>query len=411
LKTQEAIKLKIEYYFQSQGKFRYGSIIEIAEELLGDIRHIYTGTPVELTGDIRRKCNTLDKIEILIGDTELAEEIYEQGLLEIINEEEGVVEAKNENGMLVLLYLVDEADFISSWFYTTASEAFRNSVGDLPMGNFADESSIFDKIGLPYFVPEMREEGMEKIKVDAKDLVEAVDIKGVIHSHTTYSDGIATLEQMAAAAKEKGYSYIGITDHSQTAFYANGLKPDRLQQQIAEIDKLNTNMKDFTILKGIESDILGDGRLDYEQSLLDQLDFVIASVHANLNMNEEKATKRIIAAVEHPSTSMLGHPTGRLLLSRKGYPLDHKKVIDACAANQVSIEINASPYRLDIDWTWIPYCMEKGVKLSINPDAHSIGGIDDITFGVASARKGGLTKEACLNTREVGDFLALLTKG
>ncbi len=410
LKTQEAIKQKIEYYFQSQGKFRYGTIIDIAEELLADIRHIYTGTPVELTGDIRRKCNTLDKIEILIGDTELAEELYEQGLLEIINEEEGVVEAKNENGMLVLLYLVDEADFVSSWFYTTASEPFRDSIGDLPMGDFEDEAAIFDKIGLPYFVPEMREAGMEKLKVDANDLVEATDIKGVIHSHTTYSDGINTLAQMAVAAKEKGYSYIGITDHSQTAFYANGLKPDRLLQQIEEIDQLNAKLEGFTILKGIESDILGDGRLDYEQSLLDQLDFVIASVHANLNMDEAKATNRVIAAVEHPSTSMLGHPTGRLLLSRKGYPLDHKKVIDACAANQVSIEINASPYRLDIDWTWIPYCMEKGVRLSINPDAHSIGGIDDIAFGVASARKGGLTKEACLNTRGVEEFLSLLSK-
>jgi DNA polymerase (family 10) len=411
LKTQEAIKQKIEYYFQSQGKFRYGAIIDIAEELLADIRHIYTGTSVELTGDVRRKCNTLDKIEILIGDTELAEDIYEQGLLEIINEEEGVVEAKNENGMLVVLYLVDEADFVFSWFYTTASEGFRDRVGDLPMGNFADEAAIFDKVGLPYFVPEMREEGMQKIKVNADDLVQEGDIKGVVHSHTTYSDGIATLTQMAAAAKEKGYSYIGITDHSQTAFYANGLKPDRLLQQIDEIDQLNTKLEDFTILKGIESDILGDGRLDYEQSLLDQLDFVIASVHANLNMDQEKATKRIIAAVEHPSTSMLGHPTGRLLLSRKGYPLDHKKVIDACAANQVSIEINASPYRLDIDWRWIPYCMEKGVRLSINPDAHSIGGIDDIAFGVASARKGGLTKEACLNTRDVEQFLSLLAKG
>ena len=411
LKTQEAIKQKIEYYFQSQGKFRYGTIIEIAEELLADIRHIYTGTPVELTGDIRRKCNTLDKIEILIGDTELAEEIFEQGLLEIINEEEGVVEAKNENGMLVLLYLVDEADFISSWFYTTASEGFRNSIGDLPMGNFEDEAAIFEKIGLPYFVPEMREKGMHKLQVVASDLVKQSDIEGVIHSHTTYSDGINTLAQMATAAKEKGYSYIGITDHSQTAFYANGLKPDRLLQQIDEIDRLNTKMNDFTILKGIESDILGDGRLDYEQSLLDQLDFVIASVHANLNMDEAKATNRIIKAIEHPATSMLGHPTGRLLLSRKGYPLDHKKVIDACAANQVSIEINASPYRLDIDWTWIPYCMEKGVLLSINPDAHSIGGIDDIAYGVASARKGGLTKEACLNTRDVEGFMSLLKRG
>jgi len=409
LKTQEDIKQKIEYYFQSQDKFRYGSIIAIAEELVDDLRYIYTGAKVELTGAIRRKCNILDKIEILIGDTELAEEIYEQGLLEIISEEEGVVEAKNENGMLVILYLVDEADFVSSWFYTSASESFRDKVGDLPMGNFADEAAVFEKIGLPYYAPEMREGEIYGLELNG-ELVEEKDIKGVIHSHTTYSDGIHTLQQMAEAAKEKGYSYIGITDHSQTAFYANGLKPDRLLAQIEEINQLNQKLDGITILKGIESDILNDGRLDYVQEILDQLDFLVASVHSNLKMDEEKATARIIKAIEHPSTSILGHPTGRLLLSRRAYPLDHKKVIDACAANNVSIELNANPHRLDIDWRWIPYCMEKGVMISINPDAHSINGIDDITFGVASARKGGLTSEACLNARPMAEFLKQLKK-
>lgn len=409
LKTQEDIKQKIEYYFQSQDKFRYGSVIAVAEQLLEDLRYIYTGTKVELTGAIRRKCNTLDKIEILIGDSELAEEIYEEGLLEIISEEEGVVEAKNENGLLVLLYLVDEADFVSSWFYTSASESFREQVGDLPMGNFEDEAALFKKIGLPYFVPEMREGELYGTKLKG-ELIEEKEIQGVIHSHTTYSDGIHTLKQMAEAAKEKGYTYIGITDHSQTAFYANGLKPDRLLEQMEEIDQLNQSLEGITILKGIESDILNDGRLDYEQEILDQLDFLVASVHSNLKMDEEKATTRIVKAVEHPSTSILGHPTGRLLLSRRAYPLDHKKVIDACAANKVCIELNANPHRLDIDWRWIPYCMEKGVRISINPDAHSINGIDDITFGVASARKGGLTTEACLNARPLADFLDMLKK-
>lgn len=409
LKTQEDIKQKIEYYFQSQDKFHYGAIIDIAEQIVEDLRYIYTGTKVELTGDIRRKCNTLDKIEILIGDTELAPEIYEQGLLEVISEEDGVVEAKNENGMLVLLYLVDDADFVSSWFYTSASESFREKMGDLPMGNFESEEDIFNSLDMPYYIPEMRE-GEIYDRHTGDELVEESDIQGVIHSHTTYSDGIHTLQQMAEAAKEKGYSYIGITDHSQTAFYANGLKPDRLLQQIDEINQLNQKLEGITILKGIESDILNDGRLDYEQELLDQLDFVIASVHANLKMDEEKATTRIIKAIEHPATSILGHPTGRLLLSRRAYPLDHKKIIEACAANNVSIEMNANPHRLDIDWRWIPYCMEKEVKISINPDAHSISGIDDITFGVASARKGGLTKSSCLNAVSVESFLGYLKK-
>lgn len=408
-KSQEDIRQKIEYYFQSQGKFRYGQLLPLAEDLLEELRYIYTGTKVELTGDIRRKCNTLDKIEILVGDTELAEEIYQNGLLDIISDDEGVVEAKTENGILVNLYLVDDADFAPSWFYTSASEDFREAIGSIPSGDFAEEKDIFDKLGMPYYIPEMREGNMHGTKAHDQ-IIEAKDIEGVIHSHTTYSDGIHSLQQMADAAKEKGYSYIGITDHSQTAFYANGLKPDRLLQQIAEIDKINAGYDGFRILKGIESDILNDGRLDYEPEILDQLDFVVASVHANLKMDEAKATNRIVKAIEHPATSILGHPTGRLLLSRKGYPLDHKKIIDACAANQVSIELNANPHRLDIDWKWIPYCMEKGVMISINPDAHSINGIDDIKYGVASARKGGLRKEFCLNAAPVDAFLARIKK-
>ncbi len=408
-KSQEDIRQKIEYYFQSQGKFRYGQLLPLAEDLLQELRYIYTGTLVELTGAIRRKCNTLDKIEIIIGDTELAEEIYENGLLEILSEEEGVVEGKTENGILVYLYLVDEADFIPSWFYTTAAEDFREAVGSLPSGDFAKEQEIFDKLDLPYFIPEMREGNMYGAK-NHEQIIEEKDIQGVIHSHTTYSDGIHSLKQMAEAAKEKGYAYIGITDHSQTAFYANGLKPDRLLQQMDEIDKLNASIDGIHILKGIESDILNDGSLDYEMEILDQLDFLVASVHANLKMDESKATNRIIKAIEHPATSILGHPTGRLLLSREGYPLDHKKIIDACAANKVSIELNANPHRLDIDWRWIPYCMEKGVMISINPDAHSINGIDDIQYGVASARKGGLSKAFCLNACNLETFMKRIKK-
>lgn len=408
-KSQEDIRQKIEYFFQSQGKFRYGQLYPMAEELLEGLRYIYTGTPVELTGAIRRKCNTLDRIEVIIGDTELAEETYENGLLEIISEDEGIVEAKTETGILVILYLVDEADFVPSWFYTSAAESFRDAIVEMPSGDFADEEEIFAKLELPYYIPEMREGSMHGAK-EHDNIIDVPHIQGVIHSHTTYSDGIHSLRQMAEAAKEKGYSYIGITDHSQTAFYANGLKPDRLLQQIDEIDKLNAAFTDFRILKGIESDILNDGRLDYEQDILDKLDFVVASVHANLKMDEAKATARIIKAIEHPATSILGHPTGRLLLSRKGYPLDHKKIIDACAAQQVSIELNANPHRLDIDWKWIPYCMQKGVMISINPDAHSINGIDDIIYGVASARKGGLTKKMCLNAIDVNGFLERISK-
>ena len=172
----------------------------------------------------------------------------------------------------------------------------------------------------------------------------------------------------------------------------------------------NTALEDFRIFKGIESDILNDGSLDYEEDLLKQFDFIIASVHSNLRMEEAKATDGLIKAIENPYTTILGHPTGRLLLSRKGYPINHQKVIDACAANGVSIELNANPYRLDLDWTWIPYAMEKGVLISVNPDAHSQGGIDDIRYGVYAARKGGLTATGCLNCRSAEGFEEYIRK-
>ena len=207
-----------------------------------------------------------------------------------------------------------------------------------------------------------------------------------------------------------GFSYLGITDHSQSAFYANGLKTDRVLKQWEEIEILNKGFDDFIILKGIESDIKNDGELDYEDGILKGFDFIIASIHSNLKMPEEKATARLIKAIENPFTSMLGHPTGRLLLARQGYPIDHKKVIDACAANKVAIEINANPLRLDLDYNFLPYAIEKGVKISINPDAHSKEGVHDLRYGVQVARKGLLTVENCINSFDAAEFLEALKK-
>ena len=215
-------------------------------------------------------------------------------------------------------------------------------------------------------------------------------LKGILHNHSTYSDGKHSLKEMADYCRELGFEYLGIADHSKTASYAKGLSEERVYEQHAEIDKLNqaySLMTDrpFKILKGIESDILGDGSLDYPDDVLKSFDYIVASIHQNLKMTEEKAMSRIIGAIENPYTTILGHPTGRLLLSRAGYPVDYKKMIDACAANNVIIEINASPYRLDLDWRWIQYALEKGVKLSINPDAHEKDGYFDMHYGVAGS--------------------------
>jgi DNA polymerase (family 10) len=209
---------------------------------------------------------------------------------------------------------------------------------------------------------------------------------------------------MAFAAKQKGLQYLVISDHSKTAFYAQGLTEDRLIAQHKEIDELNIKLAPFKIFKSIESDILNDGSLDYSNDVLATFDVVIASVHSNLKMKEDKAMMRLINAIENPYTSILGHMTGRLLLSRNGYPVDHKKIIDACAANNVVIELNAHPKRLDIDWRWIHYCLEKNVLISIDPDAHSINGFNDIHYGVLAAQKAGVTKENNLSSFSLAEF-------
>jgi DNA polymerase (family 10) len=256
------------------------------------------------------------------------------------------------------------------------------------------EASIFEDNKLQYIPPALRETAqiIEKAAINKVPVpIEKKDIKGIIHSHSKWSDGNNTIAEMAIAARDKGYEYLVLSDHSQSAYYASGLKPDQIAAQHIEIDALNVQLAPFKIFKSIESDILGDGSLDYSEQVLSTFDLVIASVHSNLKMSLEKAMARVMAAIENPYTTILGHPTGRLLLSRKGYPLDFKVVIDACVAHKVVIEINAHPRRLDLDWRWISYAIEQGAMLSINPDAHSINGYDDVYYGTIAAQKGGLT--------------------
>jgi len=237
-----------------------------------------------------------------------------------------------------------------------------------------------------------------------KPVIELNDIKAIIHSHSNWSDGAETLESMANAAKEKGYEYLVISDHSKTAFYANGLREERIVSQHQQIDELNKKLYPFRIFKSIESDILNDGSLDYSDEVLNSFDLIIASIHSNLKMTEDKAMMRLINAIENPFTSILGHMTGRLLLSRNGYPVDHHKIIDACVANNVVIELNAHPRRLDIDWRWIREATDKGVLISINPDAHSITGFDDCKYGILVAQKAGLTKYQNLSSYTLSEF-------
>jgi DNA polymerase (family 10) len=276
----------------------------------------------------------------------------------------------------------------------------------------ATEESIYKALGLPFIPPELRETGEEvqqAVKGNVPILVTRDDLHGILHAHTTESDGADRLRDMAEATHERGYAYLGLTDHSQTAHYAGGLKPDEVPAQQKEIDKFNKRLgKNFHVFKGIESDILGDGSLDYSEDILQTFDLVIASVHSKFRMSEKEQTARILKAIENPYTTILGHVTGRQLLRRPGYEVDMERILKACANHRVAIEINAHPWRLDMDWRWCKRGLELGCMFSIDPDAHSTAEIDNIQWGVLMARKGGVPKERVLNGLSLAQFRAHL---
>ncbi|MBL0294644.1 MAG: DNA polymerase/3'-5' exonuclease PolX [Saprospiraceae bacterium] len=403
LKTQQELTQKINFYLQSQGQFLYANLDKLESTVFLAFENPFW-TRVGLFG---RQLPVLNQMEYLTSEIPVVKRDQSEITLVKVDGNRWSFECQ---GIPIITYVVDGDDFEKVKWEMSASEEFLSfTQKDLTNIDWADimyDKSIFEILKKPYLPVECREsyildhwDGFNSL-----DLITPGDIKGIVHNHSTWSDGIHTLEEMAMECRRLDYSYFVISDHSKSAGYANGLSVERLFQQWEEIDFLNKKMEPFKTYKGIESDILVDGRLDYEDEILKQFDLVVASVHSVLNMDEEKATQRLITAIENPYTRILGHPTGRLLLSRKGYPLDMLKIIDACAANNVVIELNANPYRLDLDWTWIAPAMKKGVMISINPDAHSRGGIQDVNYGVIAARKGGLTKEFCLNAKSQSEW-------
>jgi DNA polymerase (family X) len=272
-----------------------------------------------------------------------------------------------------------------------------------------DEQTFYRALGLSFIPPELRE-GKDEValasKGDLPPLVNQSDLKGFLHCHTSYSDGSNTVEQLALACKEAGYDYLGVTDHSQAAAYAGGLQPDDLARQAEEIDQVNSRLGGFRVLKGVEADILQDGRIDYDERVLERLDFVIASIHSRFNMGEKEMTARILTAMDNPYLTIIGHPTGRLLLSRDPYPIDLEAVIAKAAATGVALEINADPHRLDLDWRVLRQARDSGVAISVGADAHSVAGLGYVEFGIGMARKGWLGPGDILNARPVGEFVA-----
>ncbi len=385
-KTQNSIIANIEFKLKNTGKFHYAYAEKIGKPIIEQL--LKQTDLVSYTGAMYRKCEVIEEIDILIGD-------------ESIDTDEFISEQIPIN-----FIQVNSTIFYRTLVETSSTKEHLEGIhfSELKTKLYKSEEDVYVSLNTQYCEPELREGFFELEKAKAHTLpklIELADLKGILHNHSTYSDGMNTLEEMAVYCKQLGYEYLGICDHSQTASYAGGLKVEQVLLQHDEIKKLNKQLAPFKIFKGIESDILGNGNLDYEEDILKTFDFIVASVHSNLKMDEERATNRLLKAIENPYTTILGHPTGRLLLGRPGYPIDHKKIIDACAANKVVIELNAHPYRLDIDWRWIPYCLEKGVMISINPDAHQLKGYHDMNYGINVARKGLLTSKQCFNSKSL----------
>lgn len=417
IKTQEELGKQLEYYQTSRGQFLYASLEAEAEKFLAMFRERFPGARVDFTGDFRRKATTLEAVQVLAGLQGFSPDALNGLLIAAVEGPSGVWAGTTAGGVPVQLHLCPPKRFGAEQFRLSAAPpfmaAFIEKYPHVHLDVLEDETEAFQRAELPYLVPELREAPWS-IELAASGnlpvLIEETDIRGAVHAHSTWSDGLQSLRGMAAECIRLGFTYLVISDHSKSAFYANGLSEARVREQFAEIDALNKELAPFRIFKGIECDILNDGSLDYSDEMLSSFECVIASVHSNLKMDAEKATARILRAVEHPRTHILGHPTGRLLLSRPGYPIDHHRIIDACVANGVAIELNANPYRLDLDWRWLPYALGKGAMISINPDAHSLSGLQDIRYGTFAARKGGLDKAHCLNALSAEAFASWLNR-
>jgi DNA polymerase (family 10) len=388
MKTQAEIRRQLEYHLESKGKYLWAALEPVAETILTSLQS-KINRRVEWVGEYARKCAIVEHFEgIVVNGEDLVRNIAATGVE--VEETDGVFKCVAAEVYRFTLIPVPSEDFDNAYLSHIADSAFRTQVE--AAGGFTAAMRE-----LPPELMEGKDNAERARQGGFHNLVTEEDMIGIIHCHSTYSDGLHTLREMAEYTRDAGYSYLGITDHSQSAVYARGLSPDRVAEQWAEIETLNAELAPFRIFRGIESDIRADGSLDYDDDLLALFDFIIASVHSGLRMDEAKATSRLIKAIENPYTRILGHPTGRLLLAREGYPIDHRKVIDACARNAVVIELNANPQRLDMDSSYIPYALEQGVMISINPDAHSRESIGNARYGVSAARRGGLTADMCLN--------------
>ena len=448
-KTQQRIASGMKFVRGGAGRRRLSRAVESAERVLGIVRALPGVDRAEIAGELRRRLETVDGVDIVASAAEAAcsagVDTFLQlpGLLHTRRDADRLASARLADGLAVRFTCVPSASFAwALWLHTGSTEhtaavaarAQKQGFTLTPEGltrdgaliPLHDEAALYEMLGMQYVEPELREPLIETkarrkaadvvtraVQRDLPALVTYDDLRGTFHCHTTYSDGKATIDEMGQAAIDRGWSYLGIADHSQNASYAGGLTPADLRRQQREIDEWNARNGDkLWMLKGVEADILADGALDYsaDEGVLESFDYVIGSVHSNFRMSPSEMTRRILNAVDDPRITMLGHMTGRLLLSRDAYGVDVEKVIARAAERGVIIEINADPARLDLDWRWWPIAREAGVMTSINPDAHSVRSLDNVRWGIDMARKGGLAAADVLNTRSTHELRRYLAE-
>ncbi len=443
-KMQANLLKAIEFQKTTQASRLYSEASAIGEELADLARESSLFSHVDIAGSLRRGKAVFKDIDILLVPKKGTSIAQAQKLLLSFADNEplgtGVIGAGEtkvsirRTGLQVDFRIVPPEShpaalqhFTGSKEHNTTLRTRAKSMG-LKMSEYgvfkgekalpaADEAGVYAAVGLPWIPPEIREADGEVEAAERGELpvlVEATDIHGMIHAHSRASDGTRSIEELAEECLRRGYSYLCLTDHSRTAAYAGGLSIDALRSQIQEIRGLNKRLAPFRVFSGVESDILADGGLDYPPEVLEELDFVIGSIHSRLTMDKETATKRLLKAVANPCLTILGHPSGRLLLSREGYPYDEEKVLDALAEADVVLEHNCNPHRLDPDWGVLKRAARKGVKISLGPDAHDTEGFDDMRYGITMARKAWLTKcdvLNCMSVEEIDGFIGKRKRG
>ncbi len=434
-KTQENILKGIAYSKKNQGSYLYDVAFEAAQQIHTLLKKFPGILKSDVAGSVRRCKEVVHDVDIVASVKKGSEANMMKrfcGLAidkEIIAQGDTKSSIRIENGMQVDLRIVSEKEYPYALLHFTGSKEHNTLLRGIAKNkglklneyglfkgekliNCKSETEIYKALGMEFIPPELREaygeiEFAEKNKLP--DLIQPSDLQGIFHVHSNWSDGSAEIETMSKEAIRLGFKYMGLSDHSQSAKYAGGLSAPELKKQWAEIDSLNKKLKDFKILKGIESDILADGSLDYPEEILKKFDFVIASVHSSFKMSEVEMTKRLIKALQNPYTTMLGHMSGRLLLARESYALNYEKIFQTAAKYKKMIEINANPHRLDLDWRLIKHAKDCGVKFCINPDAHSPEGLKDTFWGVGIARKGWLSKNDVFNTESLSKVEKLLS--